>query len=137
MNKRILSILAITFCASCGLFAEDTIEAPAVEVVAPEETTACCGTCDEEVQVDETVAGCGCSQPRRRKDDNEGETLARCGKRPPRPQVIACGCGCGACAEAVEVSADEPVLCCGTCQEEVQPEETLAGCSCGKDKLVA
>ena len=143
MNKKILSILAITFCASCGLFAEDTIEAPAVEVVAPEETTACCGKTKAE---DDAIA-CACGRPRKKNNPE-----ASCNNCPPAHAVLACGCGCGNKKLATTANAPAarcgkrppkiPVLaCCGSCQEvqaeEVKVEEgTLAGCGCGRDKLV-
>jgi hypothetical protein len=135
MNKKILSILAITFCAGCGLFADDIVETQTVEVVTIEEATACC---DKSQENSMTIA-CNCGGNPKKKTDPE----ARCGKkRPTNPEVLACSCGCDKCAEAIEeaeaAKAEGTLACCGTCGDQVETEEgTLAGCGCGKDKNAA
>lgn len=131
MNKKILSFLAISFCAGCGLFADEAVEAPAVETVVIEESTTACDCPAEEISdqqnVEEPIADC-CGNKKKKKPAPA-----------PADEPVAC---CGKCkrkpAPAPE-TVSEPVACCGTCEEAApvkEEQEALAGCSCkgGKGK---
>lgn len=129
MNKKFVSIIAISFCAGCGLFADEAVDVQPTEVVAPQEASASC--CGKNMRNDEPVARCG-----KPKKSDEVARCKNCGDKAKADESTLAGCGCGKGGkEAAEIACnacEEEVveeLACGQCNEE---EEVAAELACGQ-----
>jgi hypothetical protein len=121
MKNKFFSILAISFCAGCGLFADEAIDVQPTEVVAPQEASASC--CGKNLRNDEPLARC-----------------KNCGGKAKADESTLAGCGCkgGKCTEMACTECEEEVveeLACDKCNAEEKIAAELA-CVCGEEDEV-